>query len=216
MTSDASWSTRARKITELELPDHAFLCGEDECYYFGDYTPRKGFSHSKTNQTIWNIKKPLSVRGTPQWKYKNEAIAIIGKSIAESLNRDLLPNAVLVAVPPSKPPAHAEFDDRIERVVAAAIPFKGANVLKTAFVRNANHVGQNQRSAETIYQSLEFTENAEALIRKTCILVDDVLTTGASFLACKRKLLELNGVERVLGFFAARCAWERSDCDVEL
>jgi predicted amidophosphoribosyltransferase len=216
MTSDASWSNRARKITELELPDHAFLCDDDECYYFGEYTPRRGFSYSKTNQTIWNIKKPLSARGTSQWKYKNQAIAIIGTSIAASLNRALLPNAVLVAIPPSKPPTHAEFDDRIERVVAAAIPFQCANVLKTAYPRSANHIGQNQRSVDSIYQSLEFTENAEASIRQTCILVDDVLTTGASFRACKRKLLELNGVERVLGFFGARCVWERPGFDIEL
>ena len=211
MTSDASWSTKARKITELELLDHAFLCADDECYYFGDYAPRKGFSHSTTNQTIWNIKKPLSTRGTPQWKYKNQAISIIGKSIAASLNRALLPNAVLVAIPPSKPPTHPEFDDRIQRVVDAAIPFQSANVLRTAFVRNAKHIGQNHRSIDSIYQSLELVENAEASIRQTCILVDDVLTTGASFLACKRKLLELAGVDRVIGFFGARCAWERSD-----
>lgn len=216
MISDASWSTNARKITELELPDHAFLCSDDECYYFGDYTPRKGFSHSKTNQTIWNIKKPLSAKTTPQWKYKNQAISIIGKSIGASLNRDLLLNAVLVAIPPSKPPTHVEFDDRIERVVAAAMPFQGANVLRTMFARNANHIGQNQRSVDSIYQSLEFAENAEGSIKQICILIDDVLTTGASFLACKRKLLELNGVERVLGFFGARCAWERPDFGIEL
>lgn len=216
MTSDVSWSTKARKITALELPDHAFLGADDECYYFGDYTPGKLFSHSQTNQTIWNVKKPLSAKGTAAWRYKNEAITTIGKSIAANLNPALVHQAVLVPIPPSKPPTHPEFDDRIERVVDAANPFQGAKVLRTAVTRDPNHIGQNQRSVEGIYQSLEFSENPENLIRHTCILVDDVLTTGASFLACKRKLLELNGVTRVLGVFGARCAWEKPDFDIEL
>jgi predicted amidophosphoribosyltransferase len=214
MTSDVSWSNKARKITELELPDHAFLHDDDECYYFGEYTPRKGFSHSRTNQTIWNIKKPLHFKNTAAWKYKDEAISIIGMSIARNLHPALEHQAVLVPIPPSKPPTHPEFDDRIERVVDAALPFQGAKVLKTATARNPNHVGRNQRSVEDIYQSLEFSENPENLIRETCILVDDVLTTGATFRACKHKLLELNGVKRVLGFFGARCAWEKLDFDI--
>jgi predicted amidophosphoribosyltransferase len=216
MTSDASWSIRARKITELELPDHAFLSAEDECYYFGDYSPGKGFAHSQTNQTIYNIKKPMSAKGTAQWKYKTDSILIIGKSIAASLNQALLPNAVLVPIPPSKPPTHELFDNRIELVVAAAAPFHGAPILRTSVARDPNHVGQNHRSVESIYQSLEFAELPEKSIREVCILVDDVLTTGASFRACKRKLLELNGINRVLGFFGARCAWERPTFDFDL
>jgi predicted amidophosphoribosyltransferase len=216
MTSDASWSTNARKITELELPDHVFLTDEDECYYFGNYSPGKSFKHSETNQTIFNLKKPMSAKGKHEWKYKTQSIDKIGKNIAANLTRALLPDVVLVPIPPSKPPSHPEFDDRIERVVNFAAPFQGANVLRTLVARDPMHNGQNQRSVESIYQSLEFVENPETLIRGVCILVDDVLTTGASFRACKQKLLELDGVNRVIGFFGARCAWEKQIFDLDL
>lgn len=56
-TLDASWSPQVRKISELERQDHWYLTAEHECYFFGEYTARGGYSRSSTNQIITNIKK---------------------------------------------------------------------------------------------------------------------------------------------------------------
>lgn len=208
MTSDSSWSNKARKITELERPDHVFLSEDDDCYYFGDYTPRKGYAHSATNQFILNLKKPVRHRGEYAWRYKERAIRTGGQLLAATLNRELLNQFVIVPIPPSKPPTHPEYDDRMSRIANNASPFVSCELLSTNEPREPAHHQEGGRSVEGVYATLKLhPERFQG--QSTCILIDDVLTTGSSFKACKRKLLEINGIKNVIGFFVARCAWPK-------
>ena len=47
------------KLDELNLTDHRHLDARDECYFIGEYTAGRGYSHSATNQLILNLKKAL-------------------------------------------------------------------------------------------------------------------------------------------------------------
>lgn len=208
MTSDASWSNKARQISELERPDHFFLREEDECYYFGDYTPRKGFDHSDTNQFVSNLKKPVRFRGQYPWRYKQQAIRIGGQLIAHTLNRDAAQRVVLVPIPPSKPADHPEYDDRMSRLCNGAAPFQTSELLSTVEAREPAHHQDGGRSVEAVYETLQLHEDRYCG-QPICVLVDDVLTTGSSFRASQQKLLELEGVEQVIGIFMARCAWPK-------
>ena len=62
------------------LPYHnRFCCRADEViHYFGEYTARKGFNHSETNQLILNFKKKMDRRGLLEWRYKTAAIDTAG------------------------------------------------------------------------------------------------------------------------------------------
>ena len=64
-TSDASWSPSLRKVTDLERGDHWYLRESDQCYFFGEYTPGKGWAHSQTNQLVLNLKILPALRMSP-------------------------------------------------------------------------------------------------------------------------------------------------------
>src|SRR3546814_10204737 len=84
--SDVSWSGRLRIIGDLERPDHWHLKADDECAFFGEYTPREGWRYSSTNQISINLKKrPTVARGTPQWPHKRNAIRKVAAAIRSSL-----------------------------------------------------------------------------------------------------------------------------------
>lgn len=208
MTSDGSWSNKLRKISELERPDHVFLTEDDECYFFGDYTPRAGFKHSDTNQIIANLKKPPSFRGQYAWKYKGQAIRICASVLAASLNKNAVNGLRIVPIPPSKSPDDGDYDDRILQVALRATPFRTVELLTTRVTRDAAHCLNGGRSIDNVYNSLNvYPERYDG--GNICVLIDDVLTTGASFKACKRKVLENGQFDKVIGIFAARCVWPK-------
>ena len=65
---------RLSKIDDLTRPDHTFIEAADECLYLGEYTAKKGYQFSDTNQLIFNLKKPMDRRGQPGWSYKRSAV----------------------------------------------------------------------------------------------------------------------------------------------
>lgn len=48
---------RLTKIDELTRGQHYHLSEDDTCYFFGEYTARKGYAFSNTNNLIHNFKK---------------------------------------------------------------------------------------------------------------------------------------------------------------
>lgn len=117
-TSDASWSPNLRIVGDLERPDHYYLTNSDDSAFFGEYTAGVGWSHSATNQLIYNLKKnPLSA---PQalW-YKSEAIRRVAAVIGANLKQELLGRTVIVPIPPSKLASSPEYDDRMIQVARA-------------------------------------------------------------------------------------------------
>lgn len=212
MTSDKSWSNKPREISALERPDHVFLEESDKCFYFGDYSPRQGFNHSATNQFVFNLKQPLKFRDSSSWKYKERCIRTGGQLLAQALNKEAADHIVIVPIPPSKPPEHPEYDDRMVRMARHAIPFQTAEILVTNSARDPAHHRDGGRSIESVYATLDCRDGLYSG-QAYCIILDDVLTTGSSFKACRRKMLELNPALEVIGFFVARCVWPKFSFD---
>jgi hypothetical protein len=113
MTSANTFPQRLTKIDDLARPDHWYLTPEDDCYFFGEYTARKGFAFSATNQLTLNFKKGLDKSVTPQWKYKGRAIGDAAAAFRASLNGEWLKIAALIPIPPSKAKTDALYDDRL-------------------------------------------------------------------------------------------------------
>ena len=51
----------------------AYLTAMDECYFLGEYTARKGFAFSATNQLILNFKKAMNKRNSPPMALQRES-----------------------------------------------------------------------------------------------------------------------------------------------
>ena len=117
-SGDTSFPSRLTKIDELTRGDHTFLEAGDECLFFGDYSARKGFSYSATNQLILNFKKPVRFRGTASWRYKALAINAAANAFTQNLGA-ALSQLTLVPVPPSKLKTDPEYDDRVMDMLRA-------------------------------------------------------------------------------------------------
>lgn len=162
---------------------------DDICHYYLDHTDG-GYSASAANQDVFNLKKPMSRKGCADWHYKGEAI----RSFARDLTDFLQPYSafsrtfVLAAMPPSKKRSNPDYDDRIVQVVMIASERTGIPWVDPFDLRRnmqaAHHGGT--RTVDEIERNLLLNRSAEAIsCCSNCMLVDDVLTTGGHFAACK-------------------------------
>ena len=116
MTSaGSSFPRRLTEIDELTRSDHSFLGPSDRCFFLGDYTARKGWSHSDTNQLILNLKIPIDLRGTNRWYWKGRAIIDAAAALNQALNGPLAGNT-FVQIPPSACRTDPAYDDRMVQV----------------------------------------------------------------------------------------------------
>ena len=64
--SDDTFPHRLTRIDALARPDHGYLTEDDHCYFIGEYTARKGFAYSASNNLLLNFKKGMDRRGRPE------------------------------------------------------------------------------------------------------------------------------------------------------
>lgn len=210
-TSDASWSHSLRQISDLERGDHWYLRDTDQCYFFGEYTPYKGWSHSTTNQLIANLKKKPSTRGTMQWNHKLNAIGQLARTIGANIKPEALPGVTFVPIPPSKPEDHPEYDDRMRQVATRIrTGCDSRDILFTQIERDARHTSGNRRDPEALRDSLGIRNALLTPPPTTIALLDDVLTTGCSFTVCRDLLAALVPGATIVGIFAARRVIDRT------
>lgn len=200
-TLDESWSPKLRRIGEIERPDHWYLTHQDECFYFGEYTPRAGYGHSSTNQLIHNLKKGLQHKGTAQWRYKQRAISDCGAAIASNLKSNA--EVVIIPMPPSKCPGSPEYDDRMLQVAKAIGSVQVRDIIYTLADREALHASCDHRDQRALRAKLGM-RSEKGIPPRNAILLDDLVTTGCSFTVCKAMLAEEWPETRILGIFIAR------------
>ncbi len=196
------------KIDPSNRAAHSYLVDGDECFFFHEYTAREGPKFSAGNQLVWNLKKPVTQADQGHYRYKQAAIDEAAAMLSAAFDRSpwVYTQATIAAIPPSKPVGHAEYDDRMTRVVMQTCAGKGADVrelLVLAKGYEASHKsGSGARLKPGELQALyTLTPGAP---RQTIILVDDVLTTGAHFVACRNVIRTTHPAARVIGFFVAR------------
>lgn len=208
---------RLCKIDAIEINNRTYyyLNPGDNCYYLGEYTPREGHKYSGTNQLILNLKKSPTKRGRPEYKYKIKAIETVAKLIAGSIKPEILNNMTLVPIPPSGTKQDPEYDDRMlqvcEKIASQATPGTSvdiADIIVNKEPLRPSHAVDNRPSPEEIYNNYEIKCKPGYMIRPVVCLIDDVLTTGAHFKACKTKISdhfkEDKNPEEIIGIFVAR------------
>ncbi len=183
-----SQSSLPRRLTKVDAaaPDHWYLTASDECYFLGEYTAGTGYQGSPTNQLIFNLKKSVDRRGLPDWHYKGQAIREVATALRAAINHEFLDKITFVPMPPSKPPL-----DVRELIV------------QPASTQPAH--GTDDRPAPQDIEALYQVDVALAHSpRDVILIVDDVLTTGAHFVAAKSMLTRQFPTTPVVGVFVAR------------
>jgi len=195
------------KIDSLTRPDHSHLTDADTCFFLRDYYARKGYSHNETNSIIHNLKKSPRLRGTPQWVYKERDILRVGIEMRNGIDPNWLKSACVVPMPPSKAKGDPEYDDRMVQIGRVICDGTGADLRELLLRRTSRpalHVQQLKRDIQRIYESFHVDTRLVLPKPNHIALVDDVLTTGASFVAACRLLRDHFPGIFIAGIFVAR------------
>jgi hypothetical protein len=216
MTSGGTFPQRLTKIDDLTRPDHWYLTAEDDCYFLGEYTARKGYAFSATNQLILNFKKSLDKRGTPQWRYKDRAINEAASAFRAALTGDLLNVLTLVPIPPSKAKADPLYDDRVMRTLYG-IRRQPPLDIREMILQRASTAAVHDQDQRPRPEDIEANYTIDNALRnpapRAIGLFDDVLTTGAHYRAASAVLQAAFPGVRVIGFFIARRVPDAADVE---
>lgn len=199
---------RLQQVDELVLKDHHYLTREDVCYYWGEYTARKGYSYSDTNNLVINFKKSPLKRSRPaEWRHKDAAIAKAAAIFRAAIKEDAFPQLTLVPIPPSKAKNHAEYDDRLLRMLHLAGQGRGADIRELVIQNRsiaAAHDSDVRPTPDDLVAIYAIDESVALPVPSMLFVFDDVLTTGCHFKAMQRVLaVRFPGVP-IVGFFIAR------------
>jgi predicted amidophosphoribosyltransferase len=195
------------KIDDLIRPDHGYLTSNDQCYFLGEYTARKGYSQSKTNQLVLNFKKGVDKQGKPEWKYKQQAIETVSSMFYQTLDPELLMTATLVPIPPSKAKSDPMYDDRLLQML------QGIDITNRLDIREliiqtqstkAAHELENRPRPEEIERLYTIDTNLVQPIPSEIWIFDDVLTAGTHYRAASNILMRTFPGVPISGYFIAR------------
>ena len=214
MTSRNTLPHRFTQIDELTRPYHPHLSDEDDCFFLGEYTAYKGYAFSDTNSLIMNFKKSVKHRDKSHWKYKQEAIQIFANAFRSALHSEELDSYTFVPVPPSKASSHPLYDNRLIKLLHAICPKRDLDVREFIVQKRSTkaiHESEERPTPLQIEQLYEFKELQNKPDPETIAIVDDVLTTGAHFIAVKNILCRHFPEALIFGLFIARRVPETTD-----
>jgi hypothetical protein len=189
-----------------------YIRHEDEAYYAREYIAKGGFKASEANRLILNLKKTVDRRGQKDWYYKEQSIKQFARELASLLGE----NTVVATIPTSKCKTDPQYDSRLEDVLIAAKRLRPSlcveQPIEITETLTAAHAGGSRRPDE-FYSHLQWKGFSQT--RDHVVLIDDVLTTGSHFQACKRLLLERVPGIRVIGVFWAKTVWPSDIEEIE-
>ena len=197
--------------------DHYYLPADAQCYYWGEYTPYENTrgqraDFSPTNRLVSNLKKKMNRRGEADWRYKSQAITKCGAAFGLMWDRQQLlqPGTMFVPMPPSRARGDTAYDPRIMDILNIinrpnrSIDIRDCLSFDGRYA--ASHDSNDRPDPDALYEALQFDENAGRRrdLPGTVILFDDMLTTGAHFIAASRKISGVFPNVPIIGHFIAR------------
>jgi hypothetical protein len=205
------------QIGPAQREEHFHLRPEHRCYYWGEYTAWP-FTHgqnaefSEANRLIADLKIAPELRSdATMWARKGAAIERVSEAFSRFWKwRDLADKAILVPMPTSRSSSDPLQDDRMDRVVdgicaRSAAPLMGTRLLVSDGSLHASHSGPERPKLKRLAKSIHLVPDAlPAKAPGMVFLFDDVLTTGAHFIACSARIREAFPASRIIGTFVAR------------
>lgn len=205
------------RLTQLNNDDYRYLTDDDQCFYYGEYTSGGGFGASDTNQQILNLKnRPTSPEA--RLYYKTRAVEYWARKIAGALDLPAVAqSATFVPMPCSKPIGHPDYDDRMLRVLNGLLRFTpGLDIrplLLQTVLRNSQHEGGRLSPAQLRETMAVDQLQLDRPLKTHIVILDDVITMGASFNAARGLIDSISGESSVIGIFLAKTVWPPSELD---
>ena len=203
-------------IDPLTQPDHGYLDEDDNCFFLGEYTARKGFAYSDTNNLILNLKKKPDRRGRSEWRYKAQAIRTAGTALRNAVNNDWLESATFVPIPPSKAKNDPLYDDRMTRVLQGINPRHPVDyreLIVQTVSTDAVHESEDRPGPADILALYTLDVDLQDPPPNQIAICDDLLTTGAHFKAAQEILRAAFPEAEIVGCFIARRVPEAIDIE---
>lgn len=214
MTSDSSsYPERFTKIDALTRGDHSFLREEDNCFFLGEYTARRGFSHSATNNLIINFKKPMDRQGRPEWPHKARNIRKAAAALHKAFGNSDLRRYTFVPIPPSKSRVDPMYDNRMMEMLthlrAHVRRLQGYDIdirelVSQAQSTTAAHDTDIRPTLAELVALYQIERSELSGVREALLICDDVLTTGCHFRAMEHVLSVALPGRPCYGVFLAR------------
>ena len=216
MTSaNSSFPARLTELDELTRGDHTFLTEGDRCYFLGEYTARKGFAYSATNNLIINFKKKMDTRGTNQWPHKERAISEAARALANALGTTDLKGITFVPIPPSRAKTDPMYDDRMIRMLAqmrTGLDIRELVVQGTSIP--AAHESDTRLRPDELARHYSIDPQFATPEPTAIAICDDVLTTGCHYRAMVSVLSRRFPSAKFIGLFLARRVPQPPEFDV--
>lgn len=184
------------------------LAADTYTYYLLEYVSGGSYKQFPGVSCVCNFKMPVEAKHEYRWDYKQEAIHYFANQIILGINppRD---DTILIPMPTSKPRRHPEFDSRLDDVVNIIYHTTGQQIGFNFDVKQdalAYHNSGAPRNPAAIMDNIYFTP-FQTRPPLNIVLIDDVVTTGAHFLACERILKQAEPSATVTGLFLAKTTW---------
>ncbi|MFN0081372.1 MAG: hypothetical protein ACKVOM_02550 [Ferruginibacter sp.] len=195
------------KIDALLRSEHPYLTAQDDCSYFMEYFPK---IRDDVNSIIMNFKKTVDRIGKSDYRYKGITIQRIADLFKQTIPHFINEFTILVPIPPSKVKGHPLYDDRVVRLLKLFCRNQEHADIREILSANGNlqasHESTQRPTPDEIKQNLQIDVSLCEDKRPNIILVDDVITTGSHFKACKELLQEQFPESNISGLFIARRA----------
>lgn len=200
---------RILQIDELTRREHYYLGEDDACYYFGEYTSRKGSAHGISSSLVHDLLE-LQDPAIPKQEFrKDRALSRVAQWIHSVFDEQGFRLATFVPMPQSGSGILTDHDDRMLRILKRSA--EGLDIRPMLEVAKGGamlDVGSVRSGPDVLYESMRVVLALTEPKPRAIFLVDDVLTTGANFVAGKRRLGQVMPDVPVFGLFVARKALE--------
>jgi len=193
------------------LAEHSYLTAGDRCRCLAEYLPGSGYRAGAVNQLIVNLKclPSIAAADARRMHYKLRAIERVARALRGALSQSSVESATWIPIPPSRPARDADYDDRLQRILAIAFRNYDLDVRALLYQseRTApDHTKARRMTAEALYRVIRLDREALGLRppRARIVLFDDVLTSGKHYKCCERRLREALADIPISGLFVAR------------
>lgn len=203
---------RLSKIDAQNRGDHAQLDVTDEgnVFFWREYTARKDYKFSETNQQIKNFKiTPAIKRANPSRSHhKERALQLLALEVSKFIIPTVAQRGgTIVPIPPSKLVGDPDHDDRIVRMLQRAAGNQTVEIRSVIAHREnmaADHEGTTRLSFNERLQ-LTYLEPALLMpIPSWVIIFDDMITNGTHYKVAKHLLSTAWPGVPITGVFIAR------------
>jgi len=194
---------------EKSVSPPIYLNETTHSFYLYEYVSKGSYKQFPDNSPIMNFKMSIKEKGKERWRYKKEAINLFANAIIKRV-RLPIQNTIFIPMPTSNPRKHPEFDSRLDDVVDIISKQTGQLVGYNLDLINEEipyHISGENREPDQIYNNINFLPFKDTTLKRI-ILIDDVITTGAHFVACIRKINSNHPDTDVVGFFLAKTIWQ--------